>query len=122
MANTGEQQQASSDVVVKTPERSKPSTNRPKPKPLPQFHVILLDDDEHSFEYVIEMMQVVFAYPPERGLKIADEVNDTGRVIVFTSHRELAELKRDQILRYGADPRIGRCRGSMTAVLEPAPE
>jgi len=27
----------------------------------PLFNVVLLDDDDHSYEYVIEMLQVLFA-------------------------------------------------------------
>jgi ATP-dependent Clp protease adaptor protein ClpS len=51
---------------------------------------------------------------------MAKEVDKSGRVIVMTTHKELAELKRDQILGYGADPRLSRSRGSMAAIIEPA--
>jgi ATP-dependent Clp protease adaptor protein ClpS len=47
-------------------------------------------------------------------------VDATGRVIVLTTHREKAELKRDQIHAYGADFRIAACKGSMSAIIEPA--
>lgn len=89
-------------------------------KKLPPFNVVLLDDDDHTYDYVIEMMKAVFGYPKEKGILIADEVNNTGRVIVFTSHKELAELKRDQMQGYGADWRIPACKGAMTATVEPA--
>ena len=91
-----------------------------KVRKLPPYHVILLDDDDHSYAYVIEMLQSVFAYPVEKGLKMAQEVDSTGRVIVLTTHRELAELRRDQIHAFGADVRIASCKGSMSAVIEPA--
>lgn len=104
---------------IKTP--PKPASARPKPKPLPMFHVVLLDDDEHTYEYVIEMMQKVFSYPIEKGFEIARTVDSEGRVIVMTTHKEMAELKRDQILAYGADPRMSAVsKGSMKAVIEPA--
>ena len=38
----------------------------------------------------------------------------------MTTHKELAELKRDQILAYGADWRLERSSGAMKAVVEPA--
>jgi ATP-dependent Clp protease adaptor protein ClpS len=41
---------------------------------------------------------------------------------VLTTHKELAELKRDQILAYGADPRMEESKGSMRAIVEPAPQ
>ncbi len=93
----------------------------PRVEKLPPYNVVLLDDNEHTYAYVIEMMRSLFAYPSERGFKIADEVTNTGRVIVITTHRELAELKRDQIHAYGGDWRIAGCQGAMTATVEPAP-
>ena len=85
----------------------------------PLWNVILLDDDDHSYEYVIEMLGAVFGHPPEKSFGMAVEVDATGRAIVFTSHRELAELKQEQIHAYGKDWRIDRCAGSMSAVIEP---
>ncbi len=86
----------------------------------PMWHVILLDDDDHTYDYVVEMLVRLFRMDPQCAYRKACEVDETGRVIVETTTLERAELKRDQIHAYGADPRIERCRGSMTAVLEPA--
>jgi ATP-dependent Clp protease adaptor protein ClpS len=88
----------------------------------PPYHVILLNDDDHSFDYVIGMLRKLFGHPPEKGMRMAEEVHTTGRVIVLTTALELAELKRDQIHAYGPDPLIPRCKGSMSATIEPAPE
>src|SRR5215813_7030070 len=81
----------------------------------PPYHVILFNDDDHSFEYVIHMLRALFGHPEERGYQMAWEVHTRGRVIVDTTSRERAELKRDQIHAFGADPRIERCQGSMSA-------
>jgi ATP-dependent Clp protease adaptor protein ClpS len=88
---------------------------------LPPWNVVLLDDDEHTYEYVIEMLGRVFSHGLERAFMMACEVDTSGRVIVFTGHRELAELKCQQIRHYGLDPRLGKSCGSMRAVIEPAP-
>ena len=95
---------------------------REPPKRQPPYHVILLNDDDHSYEYVIRMLQALFGYPPEKGFQLAEEVDTSGRVIVMTTAMELAELKRDQIHAYGPDPLIPRCKGSMSAKIEPAPQ
>ena len=87
---------------------------------LPPYNVVLLDDDDHSYEYVIHMLKVVFGHPPEKGYRMAVEVDTTGRVIVATTNLEKAELKRDQIQDFGPDPLIPRCKGSMSAIIEPA--
>ena len=92
-----------------------------KTEGLPPYNVVLLDDDDHSYEYVIEMLAVIFTYEPERGYQLAKEVDDTGRVIVLTTTKEHAELKQDQIHAFGPDPLSAKeCKGSMTAIIEPA--
>jgi ATP-dependent Clp protease adaptor protein ClpS len=91
-----------------------------KTKGQPPYNVVLLNDDDHSFEYVIRMLKRLFGHPPDRGYRMAMEVHTTGRVIVATTHLEHAELKRDQIQAFGPDPLIPRCKGSMSAIIEPA--
>src|SRR5438270_7815677 len=101
-----------------------PTTAEPelkeKTRRQPPYHVVLLNDDDHSFEYVIAMLQQLFGHPPEKGYQMAMEVHTRGRVIVDTTSKERAELKRDQIHAFGADPWIVRCQGSMSATIEPA--
>lgn len=89
-------------------------------KKQPPYHVILLNDDDHTPEYVIGMLQKLFGHPPHKGLLMAHEVHTKGRVIVDTTSRERAELKRDQIHAFGPDKDIPRCKGSMSATIEPA--
>lgn len=111
-------EQDNTAVVVK-PLKSRPAGKR-KPRKLPPYHVVLLNDDDHTYQYVIEMLKVIFAHPEEKGMQLAKEVDREGRVIVLTTHKEMAELKRDQIHAYGADARIASCKGSMSAIIEPA--
>lgn len=87
---------------------------------LPRWHVVLLNDDDHTYDYVIEMLMALFAHPLETALAMACEVDREGRVIVDTTSRERAELKQEQIHAFGKDRRIARCRGSMSSVIEPA--
>ena len=91
-----------------------------KAKGLPPYNVVLLDDDDHSYEYVILMLKRIFGHPVEKGYEMAREVDATGRVVVATTNLEQAELKRDQIQAFGPDPLIPRCKGSMSATVEPA--
>ena len=87
---------------------------------LPPYNVVLLDDDDHSYEYVILMLRKVFGHPIQKGFEMAQEVDAKGRVIVATTNLEQAELKQDQIQAFGPDPLIPRCKGSMSAIVEPA--
>lgn len=91
-----------------------------KTKKQPPYHVILLNDDDHTYQYVIRMLKQLFGHTEERGYQMAKEVDSSGRVIVDTTSLERAELKRDQIHSFGADPDIPRCKGSMSATIEPA--
>lgn len=109
------------DAGAPAPAPVKPRAKRKsKTKKLPPFNVILLNDDDHTYEYVIAMLSEIFAHPPERGYQIAKTVDKDGKAIVLTTHKELAELKLEQILAYGTDTRVATCKGSMSAVIEPA--
>jgi ATP-dependent Clp protease adaptor protein ClpS len=89
-----------------------------QPKRQPRYNVILWDDNDHTYAYVIVMLMELFGYPAEKGYQLAKEVDTQGRVIVLTTTREHAELKRDQIHAYGKDALIDNCQGSMWATVE----
>ena len=108
------------EPLVETIQRRREQLLR-KPKLQPRYHVILWDDDDHSYDYVITMMQMLFGHSPQRGYQIAQEVDSRGRAICLTTTREHAELKRDQIHAFGKDSHIARCAGSMSATIEPEP-
>ena len=86
----------------------------------PLYRVVLLDDDEHTYDYVIEMLQKLFAFSKSDAFNHAVEVDSTGRTIVLTCELEQAEFGRDQIHGYGADWRMPQSKGSMSAIVEPA--
>jgi len=96
------------------------TTNVPRTGALPPYNVVLLDDDEHSVEYVIRMLGELFGHSRQQGARMAGEVHNTGRVIVTTTNLEEAELKQEQIHGFGPDPLVERCKGSMSATVEPA--
>ena len=98
----------------------KEADRRRKPKHQPRYHVILWNDDAHSFEYVIVMLKELFGHPVEKGFQIASEVDASGKAVVLTTSKEHAELKRDQISAYGKDDLVDGCKGSMSATIEPA--
>ena len=113
-----EGQTAIAEPVVETVRRQK-ECEKKKPKRQPRYHVVLWDDDDHSYEYVMLMMQELFGHELEKGFEIAKKVDSDGKSIVLTTTMEHAELKRDQIHAYGRDVLIERCKGSMSASIEP---
>ena len=99
------------------------SKTDPKPADTSQprwWNVVLLDDQDHSYDYVIRMVQQLFAHSKEKAFQIAKKVDTEGRAICMVTHKELAELKRDQILAFGRDPLMFSSKGSMTAIIEPS--
>lgn len=105
------------------PEAARTSTavaERTESKQLPPWNVVLLNDEEHTYEYVIRMVQQLFAKSQEDAFRVALKVDTDGRAICMTTHREHAELKRDQIHAFGRDPLMSVSKGSMSAVIEPA--
>ena len=86
---------------------------------IPRYHVVLLDDSDHTYEYVIEMLMKLFGHPARLAYEMACTVDASGKVVVDTTHKERAEIKRDQIHAYGADWRLPHSSGSMTAEIEP---
>ena len=42
--------------------------------------MILLNDDDHTYQYVIHMLQTLFGHPPETGFIMAKEVDTKGRI------------------------------------------
>ena len=87
---------------------------------VPLYRVVLLDDNDHTYDYVIEMLQKIFVFSVEQAYHHAEEVDRTGRTPLITCELLEAEFARDQIHAYGRDPRLERSRGSMSAVVEPA--
>src|SRR5580658_4071887 len=87
---------------------------------VPLYRVVLLDDNDHTYDYVIEMLQQIFIFTLDQSYRHAEEVDRCGRTVLITCELAQAEFGRDQIQSYGRDWRLERSRGSMSAVVEPA--
>jgi ATP-dependent Clp protease adaptor protein ClpS len=85
----------------------------------PLYRVVLLDDDDHTYDYVVEMLQKIFIFSVEQALRHAQEVDSVGRTVLITCELPEAEFARDQIHGFGKDWRLPRSKGPMSAVVEP---
>jgi ATP-dependent Clp protease adaptor protein ClpS len=86
------------------------------------YHVIILNDEEHTIDYVVEMLQGVIKLSASAALACTLEADRSGSSIVYTCGLEEAENKRDLIHAYGPDWRMPNSRGPVTALVEPAAE
>ena len=86
----------------------------------PAYNVVLLDDDDHTYDYVIEMLQTLFVFSLDQAYQHAVEVDTQGRTILLTCTLSEAEFARDQVHAFGPDKRMPQSKGSMSAIIEPA--
>jgi ATP-dependent Clp protease adaptor protein ClpS len=91
-------------------------------KRLPPYNVILLNDDFHSFDFVVMVLRKVYGVTLERGLQLALMAHETGRTVVWTGPKEVAELRLEQMqtFREVRDKEPGDL-GPVDCLIEPAP-
>src|ERR1700743_2324298 len=77
---------------------------RQRERSVPLYRVVLLDDKDHTYDYVIEMLQKIFYFSLEQAYRHAEEVDRSGRTVLITCELPEAEFARDQIHGYGPDP------------------
>jgi ATP-dependent Clp protease adaptor protein ClpS len=110
----------SPEPIVTSP-RTKPREDT-KTRRVPPYHVVLANDDHHSMEFVVDVLRKVFGIAMERATQFMLEAHTTGRAVIWTGPREVAELKAEQVetfheVRKPDDKDLG----PLTCTVEPAP-
>jgi len=67
---------------------------------LPPYNVILLNDDDHSTDFVVEVLRKAFHCTLERAFQLMMVAHETGSVVVWSGSKEVAELKAEQITTF----------------------
>ena len=66
------------------------------------WRVIVLNDNHNTFEGVaFALAQTIPGVDYDRGMAFATRIDRTGQAIVWSGHRELAELYHEQLIGYG---------------------
>src|SRR5437899_1442495 len=104
------------DVMVETKPKETTKTRR-----VPPYNVILLNDDQHSMEFVIEVLCKALGYTVERSYQMMMQAHNSGRTIVWTGPKEVAELKAEQIRTFHEKRKDGKDFGPLGCEIEPAP-
>jgi ATP-dependent Clp protease adaptor protein ClpS len=84
-----------------------------------KWKVVLYNDEDHTYDYVLELLTTVCKMSREQAFKCAVEVDITGRTIVWYGTLQSSQDICAQILQYGADYRLPRSLHSMDAGVEP---
>ena len=122
MSDGSDQQTAVAEPIVmtETAPKEKADTDT-RTKKLPPYNVIILNDEVHTFDYVIELLTKLFHHSLKTAIDLTWRIHLSGKAVVYTTHKEKAELKRDQVLAYGPDPRMSVSKTSLGCYIEPAP-
>jgi ATP-dependent Clp protease adaptor protein ClpS len=110
---------SSNDPLVTTKPREHEET---RTRLLPPYNVIIENDDHHSFEFVVEVLRKVLGCTEQRAFLLTNEAHTTGRAVIWTGAKEVAELKVEQV-RTCHETRVsdGAKLGPLSCFLEPAP-
>jgi ATP-dependent Clp protease adaptor protein ClpS len=93
-----------------------------RPRLLPPYHVILLNDDHHSMEFVVDVLVKVLGCPEEEAVQLMMEAHTSGRAVIWTGPKEVAELKAEQVLSFHEVRASDAAKlGPLGCVIEPAP-
>ena len=104
-------------VTTKPKEDEKTSVHRQPP-----YHVILENDDHHSMQFVVEVLLKVLGCTAERAVQFMFTAHHSGRAVVWTGSKEVAELKVEQICTFHETRESdGAKLGPLGCSIEPAP-
>jgi ATP-dependent Clp protease adaptor protein ClpS len=104
------------DTTTKTQPREETRTRR-----VPPYNVILENDDHHSMEFVVEVLMKALGCAVERAFQFMMEAHTSGRAVVWTGPKEVAELKVEQIRTFHEVRDKGVDLGPLGCTVEPAP-
>jgi ATP-dependent Clp protease adaptor protein ClpS len=73
-------------------------TERPAPKSefLPQFRVLIHNDDHVDAEYVVKTLRELMAFDESQAIIVMLEAHETKVVLLIVTHKERAELIQEQ--------------------------
>jgi len=89
-------------------------------KLLPPYHVILENDEHHSMPFVVDVLRKVLGVTLEKAFQFMLTAHETGRAIVWTGAKEVAELKLEQITTFHEKTGAGKDLGPLGCSIEPA--
>ena len=88
---------------VTDPRQEKRTKDKVRTKKQPPYAVIVYNDEDHTFPYVINLLRKVCGHVEVKAIELTRRIDRTGKAVVWTGSLEVAELKRDQIRGFGPD-------------------
>ena len=89
-------------MATLTPPRERERTRGPGDGTGDASRVIVLNDDHNTFDGVAYALSAVLpAVSFDRGLQLANTIHNAGRAVVWSGHKEQAELYWEQLHGHG---------------------
>ncbi|RLA13480.1 MAG: ATP-dependent Clp protease adapter ClpS [Gammaproteobacteria bacterium] len=79
-------------------ERTKPKLKKP-----PMFRVVILNDDYTPMEFVVHVLEAIFAHNRESATRIMLNVHKSGKGVCGIYSRDIAETKVTQVNSYSRE-------------------
>src|SRR5580765_102362 len=89
-----------SGAAVATPVRKRQPRRKP-PQPLPPWKVLLHNDDKNEIPFVVKTITELTPLNEQDAKLRTEEANDTGVALLLTTHKERAELYKEQFQSKG---------------------
>jgi len=105
------------DVIVTPKPKSREAT---RSRRVPPYNVILENDDYHSMQFVIDVLRKVVGCTEQRAFLLMQEAHTSGRSIIWTGPKEVAELKVEQVRSFHELQSDGQKFGPLGCLIEPA--
>ena len=106
---SNEASEPDSSTATKAPPKPGTDPSTKPPKPLPPWKVLLHNDDVNTHEHVIESITMLTTLNVQDAILRTTEADKSGVALLLTTHKERAELYRDQF-----------ASRSLTVTIEPA--
>jgi ATP-dependent Clp protease adaptor protein ClpS len=90
-----------SGTAVKPKKSRKTSPKRKPPQPLPPWKVLLHNDDKNDTVYVVETIMSLTPLKEQDAVLRMEEAHKTGVALLLTTHKERAELYKEQFQSKG---------------------
>lgn len=81
---------------------------RPRTRKQPNYALIIENDDDHTFDYVVLIVSRVCGHSLEKALELTLLAHHDGEALIWSGSLEVAELKYEQIREFGPDPFASR--------------
>jgi len=81
----------------------------------PHWHVMLLNDDYHTFPFVIMILVKIFKKKIEEAVELTYQIHEKGQAIATTCSKERALLYQEQVTSVKEGD-----KGAIRCIIEPA--